>query len=68
MKKETNYKQAKKALKSASKQYKEFFKTDKPAIRQSINDFCDCLYKNLDLSEYQRNLLINYSCTLHPNN
>ncbi len=62
------YQQAKKALKLASDQDKKHFKNDKPAIRQSINDFCDYLSKDLNLSEYHRNLLANYACKLHPKN
>jgi len=68
MKTLTKYQQAKKALKLASDQDKKHFKNDKPAIRQSINDFCDYLSKDLNLSEYHRNLLANYACKLHPKN
>ena len=64
----SKYQQAKIALKLASIQDKKHFKNDKPAIRQAINDFCDYLCKDLNLSEYQRNLLANYSCKLHPKN
>jgi len=62
----TKYQQAKNALKLASIQDKKHFKDDKPAVRQSINDFCDHLSKDLNLTEYQRNLLSNYACKLHP--
>jgi hypothetical protein len=64
----TIYQQAKLALKLAAKQDKKHFKNDKPAIRQSINDFCDHLCKDLKLSDYNRNLLSNYACKLHPKN
>lgn len=63
---QTKYQQTKTALKLASQQAKKHFKNDKPAIRQDINDFCDYLCKELNLSEYHRNLLCNYACKLHP--
>ena len=60
------YQQAKKALKLASIKDKIYFKNDKPAIRQSINDFCDHLCKDLRLTKHESNLLSNYACKLHP--
>ena len=60
------YQQAKKELKQISVQIKKEYPTDKPLQRQVINDYCDSLCKNNNLSEYQRNLLSNYSCTLQP--
>lgn len=65
MKTLTKYQNVKLALKLAAKQDKERFKNDKPAINMSINDFCDYLCKDLNLSDHQRNLLSNYACKLH---
>lgn len=66
--KRTIYQQAKQSLKETAKQAKIDYPTDKPAVRQIINDTADSLCKDLRLSEYQRNLLANYSCKLHPKN
>jgi hypothetical protein len=68
MKTITKYQQAKTDLKETAKQAKKEYKNDKPAIRQAINNTADMLCKDLRLSEYQRNLLANYSCNLHPKN
>ena len=64
----TNYQQAKDQLKQASKVFKKDFGTDKPAIRMCINDTCDyiCRYYSYRLTDYQKNLLHNYVCKLHP--
>lgn len=65
----TKYQQAKQQLKELSNKAKEQFGTDKPAIRQCINDNCDAICKdNLynGLTEYQQSLLHNYACKLHP--
>lgn len=64
----TTYKNAKQQLKSISQDAKKEYKNDKPAIRQIINDYADHLCKDLNLSEYQRELLSNYACKLHPKN
>lgn len=64
----TNYQTAKRSLKTVSIEAKQAYKSDKPMIRQTINDYSDYLCKSLQLSEYQRNLLSNYACTLHPKN
>ena len=64
----TKYNQAKNALKLASIQAKKHYKDDKPAVRMIINDEVDCLSKELNLSEYHKNLLSNYACKLHPKN
>lgn len=47
-------------------QAKELYKTDKPAIRQEINEHVYFLAWNLNLSEHEKNLLSNYACKLHP--
>ena len=62
------YKTAKENLKEVSKQAKRDFTNDLPAIRMIINDEVDTLSKDYNLSEYQRNLLSNYACKLHPKN
>jgi len=64
--KNSTYQDAKSRLKDAARQAKNYYINDKPAIRQTINDTADMLCKDLQLSEYQRNLLANYACTLHP--
>ena len=63
-----NYQVTKTKLRSHAEYVKVLYKGDKPAIRQSINDYTDMISKEYDLSEYQRNLLSNYACTLHPKN
>ena len=62
----TNYKQAKDKLRSHSEYVKVQFRGDKPAIRQSINDYADSIGREYDLSDYQKDLLANYVCKLHP--
>jgi len=67
MKTISKYQQVKILLKIGAKQFKERYTTDKPMIRQLINDEVDYYSKSFDFSEYQRNLLSNYACSLHPN-
>ena len=62
------YQQAKNALKNVADESKKTYGTDKPAIRMYINDFADHLIRELNLSDYQRDLLSNYACKLHPKN
>lgn len=62
----TTYKIAKENLKETAREVKRAFKNDNPLIRMVINDEADSLSKDLNLSEYQRNLLSNYACKLHP--
>jgi hypothetical protein len=62
----TVYQQAKSMLRSHAEYVKVQFSGDKPAIRQSINDYTDSICKDFKLSEYKRNLLSNYACKLHP--
>ena len=57
MKTISNYQIAKQTLKNASIEYKRFIKNDKPLIRMNINDDIDYLIKDLNLSDYQINLL-----------
>lgn len=64
----TKYQIAKNTLKAVSLDAKKEFRTDKPMVRMIINDTCDSCCKDLNLSEYQRNLLSNYACSLHPKN
>ena len=62
----TNYQNAKSKLRANAEYSKVQFRGDKPAIRQAINDYCDFISRDYSLSEYQRNLLANYACKLHP--
>lgn len=64
--KTTIYQQAKNELRQIAKEAKRQYQGDKPAIRQIINDSADGICKSMRLSEYQRNLLANYACVLHP--
>jgi hypothetical protein len=66
MKKQSNYFLSKASLRLIANDAKEKHPTDKPMIRQIINDAAYSLCKGYDLSEYQRNLLSNYACKLHP--
>lgn len=59
------YQSAKERLKETAKDIKKQFPTDKPLINMTINDTVDYLSKDLNLTEYQRNLLSNYACKLH---
>lgn len=62
----TNYIFAKSKLRSHAEYVSVLFKGDKPAIRQSINDYTDSICKDFNLTECERNLLSNYACKLHP--
>ena len=62
----TTYQNAKSMLRSHAENVKIQYRGDKPAIRQSINDYTDSICKDFNLSEYHRNLLSNYACKLHP--
>ena len=62
----TNYKKTKADLKSLAKDLKSNFPNDFPLQYQGINDYCDHLCKNAGLSDYQKRLLENYACSLHP--
>lgn len=62
----TNYQTAKSMLRAHAEYVKVQYRGDKPAIRQSINDYTDSISRDYDLSDYQRDLLSNYACTLHP--
>jgi hypothetical protein len=62
----TNYQRAKDMLRAHSEWAKAQFRSDKPAIRQVINDYADAICKDMNLSEYKRDLLSNYACKLHP--
>ena len=64
--KKSNYQIAKAQLKEMSDEAKQVYKNDKPAIRQSINDYADCFSRENNLNDHQRNLLANYASTLHP--
>ena len=64
----TIHQQAKNELRQIAKEAKGQYPTDKPAIRQIINDSADGICRSMRLSEYRRNLLANYACTLHPKN
>ena len=60
------YQIAKQSLKEIAKEAKQNYTNDLPAIRMIINDEVDNLCKNYKLTEYQRDLLSNYACKLHP--
>lgn len=64
----TNYQIAKSNLKAQAKQLKAqgFYKTDKPMVRQCLNDYADSLSRDYDFSDYQKNNLSSFVCTLHP--
>lgn len=64
----TQYQTAKSMLRSHAEYVSVQFRGDKPAIRQSINDYTDGICKDFNLTEYQRNLLHNYAGKLHPKN
>ena len=62
----TDYQEAKEKTRCHAEWVKVHHRTDKPLIRQSINDYADSISREYDLSEYQKNLLSNYVCKLHP--
>ena len=62
----TTYQNAKQLLKMYSLNTKLEYKNDKPAVRMLINDSVDSISKDFNLSNYQRDLLSNYACKLHP--
>lgn len=64
MKTISKYQQAKNTLKNVADEVKATFKNDKPLIRMVINDEVNDL--SYSLTDYQRNLLSNYACKLHP--
>jgi hypothetical protein len=63
---QSNYQQAKQQLKSIAAIAKINHPKDKPAIRLEISSCIDNIASNHNLTEYQRNLLHNYACVLHP--
>jgi hypothetical protein len=62
----TNYQSVKDRIRSYAVWVSVLHKGDKPMIRQCINDHADVLGKEENLTEYQKNLLANYVCKLHP--
>jgi len=64
----TQYQEMKSMLRSHAEYVSVQFRGDKPAIRQSINDYTDSICKDYKASEYHRDLLSNYACKLHPKN
>lgn len=62
----TKYQEAKSMLRSHAEYTSVRFRGDKPAIRQSINNYVDSISREYDLNNYQRDLLSNYACKLHP--
>ena len=60
------YQTAKQSLKEIAKEAKQHYTSDLPAIRMIINDEVDNLSKDHKLTDYQRVLLCNYACKLHP--
>jgi len=62
----TQYKQAKNCLKELANDVKTAYKDDKPLIRMVINNGIDTYVSHFKLTDYQRNLLSNYACKLHP--
>jgi len=61
-----SYQVAKSKLRSHSEFVSVEHRGDKPAIRQCINDYADCIGKDYCLTDHQKNLLANYACKLHP--
>ena len=66
MKNTTIYQSAKAELKNHAKALKTAYANDFPAMNMYLNDLCDEICKRGTLSEYQQNLLHNYTCELHP--
>ena len=62
---QTKYQLAKAELEDVVRSAKIYFGNNTPAINMAINDECDYICKNSTLSEYEKNLLCNYACTLH---
>jgi hypothetical protein len=62
----SEYIHLKKLLLDFSNEVKKTANGDKPLIRQSINDYCDYLFKNSNIKDHQKKWLSNYVCTLHP--
>ncbi len=61
----TKYQIAKNVLRGIAYDAKSLHRTDKPMIRQIINDSADQIGRN-NLTDYEKNLLANYACKLHP--
>jgi hypothetical protein len=68
MKTVTLYQQVKNALKNVAIEEKKNNPKDKPKIRMIINNYVDYLSREYNITDYQRNLLSNYACKLHPKN
>ena len=66
MSKISQYQYAKQDLKGISKNIKEIYRDDKPAIRMHINDSINWVSANYDLTDHKNSLLHDYACTLHP--
>ena len=62
----TTYQIAKNTLLGVSRDAKSLHRDDIPLIRQIINDSCHDINRDLNLSEYQFDLLCRYACKLHP--
>lgn len=68
----SHYNDAKEALIYFSKEVKKTLKSDRPGIRQSINDYCDLLLKSMpsSISDKQKDLYISWlsskAADLHP--
>lgn len=62
----TTYQQVKDKTRSYSEWVTNFYKGDKDAIRQSLNDYADIIGKDYGLTVYQTGLLANYVCKLRP--
>jgi PIN domain nuclease of toxin-antitoxin system len=62
----TQYQEAKDYLRVIAQQAKKKHPTDRPMVRQIINDTADFLCKDYQFSEYNRNLLAKFACKLHP--
>lgn len=64
--KTTVYQECKSRLRSHAEYVKVQLRSDKPAIRQAINDYADMIGRDFDLNEHQKNLLAIYAGKLHP--
>nr|DAI89543.1 MAG TPA: hypothetical protein [Caudoviricetes sp.] len=64
----TAYQTAKTMLRAHAEYVSVQYRGDKPAIRESINDYADSISKDYHLSNVQIDRLSNYACSLHPKN
>ena len=66
MRQRSTYLEVKDKLRSHAEYVKVYYRGDKPAIIQSINDYTDFISRDYNLPEWQKDLLHNYAVVLHP--